>query len=92
MTLTENLMCILFAQILFFHQNKQFVNCKDPETGNTALHLASRHGQFVSSHLSTIVLCRQTHPYQNYIIQLIMLRKRLSVTIWVRTRPCQLVQ
>ncbi|XP_064395314.1 alpha-latrocrustotoxin-Lt1a-like isoform X2 [Halichondria panicea] len=30
--------------LLFFHKNKPFVNFPDPESGNTALHLASRHG------------------------------------------------
>ncbi len=35
-------------QLLFFHKNKPFVNFPDPESGNTALHLASRHGHIVS--------------------------------------------
>ena len=36
-------------QVLFFKGDKDFVNSRDHETGNTALHLASRHGHFVSN-------------------------------------------
>ncbi|KAL5484044.1 hypothetical protein EMCRGX_G020475 [Ephydatia muelleri] len=32
--------------VVFFRRNKDFVNSKDPPTGNTALHLASRYGHF----------------------------------------------
>ncbi len=49
------------SQLLFFHGNKSFVNIHDPETGNTALHLSSRHGHFVSMH---------THACWNSIISL----------------------
>lgn len=38
----------IFLQVVFFRDNKDFVNCQDHETGNTALHLACRQGHFVS--------------------------------------------
>ena len=35
-------------QVLFFKAESSFVNSSDAETGNTGLHLAARHGYFVS--------------------------------------------
>ena len=34
-------------QVLFFETDKEFMNSSDQATGNTALHLAARHDQFV---------------------------------------------
>lgn len=39
---------------MFFKRNKEFVNGTDRETGNTALHVASRHGHQVSGALYVI--------------------------------------
>ena len=36
------------VQLLFFKRDKEFVNGRDTETGNTALHIASRQGHLVS--------------------------------------------
>ena len=37
-----------FVKVVFFKGSKDFVNTKDLHSGNTVLHLASRHGHFVS--------------------------------------------
>ena len=51
-------MCIhMIVQVAFFKSDEMFVNGQDTETGNTALHIASRHGHKVrnteSGHTNT---------------------------------------
>lgn len=36
------------VQVVFFESKKSFVNCQDAMTGNTALHIAARHGHMVN--------------------------------------------
>ena len=34
--------------IAFFREHSSFINCREPKSGNTALHNAARSGHFVS--------------------------------------------
>jgi len=44
-----------YFQVVFFESKKSFVNCQDVMTGNTALHIAARHGHMVSIVYSLII-------------------------------------
>ena len=35
--------------IMFFREDRSFINCKEPKSGNTALHFACKLGHFVSN-------------------------------------------
>ena len=45
--------CAILCQLVFFKRDREFVDGRDTETGNTALHIASRHGHLVSVHHCT---------------------------------------
>ena len=49
------LCCAISCQLVFFKRDREFVDGQDTETGNTALHIASRHGHLVSVHHCTAI-------------------------------------